>query len=1509
MPERQGLYDPADEHDACGMGFVAHVHGAKSRRIVQDALTLLRNLSHRGASGSDPDTGDGAGILLQIPHAFLRRECGPCRVPLPEPGAYGVGMTFLPAGRVQRQRCEDIIIAAAAREGCTVLGWRTVPTDGRHAGEEARRAQPLIRQFFIARSVLPVEADAGESFERTLYLVRKRVESDVRVARLPCYIVSLSSRTIIYKGMLHAEQLGRFYPDLSDEDVVSGLALVHSRFSTNTFPSWPLAHPYRFIAHNGEINTVRGNRHWMRMREAMLASPRFGDDIGVVRPVLTDGQSDSASLDNVLELLVLAGRPLAHAMAMLIPEAWEGDASMSADRRAFYEYHASLMEPWDGPAAIAFTDGRQIGAMLDRNGLRPARYCITDDDVVILASEAGALPATIGRIRAKGRLEPGRMLVVNTTQGRVLYDGDVKTALASLRPYRRWVEEQRVTLSADAPVAPEPWDPRSLARLQRAFGYTREELTMILAPMAHTGEEATGSMGNDTPLAVLSDRPQLLFAYFRQLFAQVTNPAIDPIREQLVMSLGMFLGPQHNLLDEKPEHARQIRLEQPVMGEGELHALRHTPELALRPVTLRALFPAHGGPEALAPALDALCSTAEAAVRAGAGILVLSDRDASAAYAAIPALLAVGAVHHHLGRRGLRPRTSLIVETGEAREVSHIALLVAYGASGVCPYLAFATLDDMVRRGDLPDAGDELHARAAYTKAVGKGLLKVLAKMGISTLQSYCGAQLCEAVGLDTAFVERHFTGTASRIGGIGVEVVAEESLRRHAMGFRGNSVDEEAPALNAGSDYHYRIDGEHHNWNPRTIATLQHAVRSGNVVTFREFSRLADEENARFTVRGLFDFVEREAVELNAVEPASEIVKRFVTGAMSFGSIGKEAHETLAIAMNRLGGRSNTGEGGEDPERFGTDRMSAIKQVASARFGVTTEYLVNASELQIKIAQGAKPGEGGQLPGAKVDEVIARTRCSTPGLTLISPPPHHDIYSIEDLKQLIHDLKNVNPLATVSVKLVSESGIGTIAAGVAKAHADLICISGDAGGTGAAPLSSIKHAAVPWELGLAEVQQTLLLNGLRGQVRLQTDGQLKTGRDVVVAALLGAEEFGFATAPLIAEGCVMMRKCHLNTCPVGIATQDPVLRAKFAGQPEHVLNYFFFVAEEVREHMARLGFRSVDQMVGRAEVLRARTLDDHWKARHLDLSSLLHVPVHGGAPDVTAPRRRVQPQDHGLDSVLDRALIALAAPALDRGERVSAALNIGNVHRSVGAMLSGEIARRRGQSGLPDGTITFRFKGAAGQSFGAFAARGLTLDLEGEANDYVGKGLSGGRIVVRAPSDAHFLPEETVIVGNTVLYGATSGEAFFGGQAGQRFAVRNSGATAVVEGVGDHGCEYMTGGVVVVLGRTGRNFAAGMSGGMAFVLDESDRKDFALRCNTAMVALAPVKQAEDRSLLRTLIEQHARLTRSARARYVLSRWEHIVRDFVAVVPVEVAAAARRGSVLPVRRAEGQRHG
>ncbi|MGZ3437725.1 MAG: glutamate synthase large subunit, partial [Gemmatimonadaceae bacterium] len=1338
----------------------------------------------------------------------------------------------------------------------------------------------------------------------------------------------------------------QFYLDLRETDIASAIAMVHSRFSTNTFPSWRLAHPYRFLCHNGEINTLRGNLSWMRVRESIMFSSRFGGRLAALLPVCGEKQSDSASLDNALELLTLAGRPLAHAMAMLIPEAWEGHATMSPERRAFYEYHASLMEPWDGPAAVAFTDGRQIAAMLDRNGLRPARYVVTADDFVVLASEAGALDIPVSNIRAKGRLEPGKMLVVNTTQGRVLDDEAIKMELASVRPYHRWVTEQKVDLadlvSKQKEVQlPTERDPRSelnedlrteklhddrslpLHVLQRAFGYTADELKMVLGPMGEAGEEPAGSMGNDTPLAVLSKRPQLLFSYFRQMFAQVTNPAIDPIREQLVMSLAMNLGPQGNLLEETAEHAKQIRITQPVLSEPAMDALRGVTDPTLRAITLPALFPVAGGVDALAIAVDELCRAASKAVAAGYGVLILSDRETSALYAPIPAPLAMSAVHHHLIREGFRWRVSLVAETGEAREVSHVALLVAYGASAVHPYLALETVASLAR----PEAaGDKPHGVAAqerYIKAIGKGLLKVMSKMGISTLQSYCGAQLWEAVGLSELLVERHFAGTPSRVGGIDMDLIAEETLRRHRFAFDDafdvESASENAFALDNGSpfplpasrldpggEYQYRVQGEHHNWNPMTIAKLQHATRGDSYSTFKEFSALANDETRRqSTLRGLLDFVEREPVPLDEVEPASAITRRFCTGAMSFGSLGVEAHQTLAIAMNRLGGRSNSGEGGEDPARFGTDRNSAIKQVASARFGVTAEYLVNASELQIKIAQGAKPGEGGQLPGHKVDAVIAKTRHSVAGVTLISPPPHHDIYSIEDLSQLIYDLKAIAPKAAVSVKLVAEAGVGTVAAGVAKARADLILISGDSGGTGASPLSSIMRAGSPWELGLAETQQTLVINGLRARVRLQTDGQLKTGRDVVVAALLGADEYGFATAPLIVEGCVMMRKCHLNTCPVGIATQDPELRARFSGQPEHVVNYFFFIAEEVRELMARLGFRTMDEMIGRSDVLHAPPSIDNAKANTLDLGALLHLamPATRTNPDRVARHHvRLRLDQSEEEGTMNRRLVELAQPALGQRDQVKATLAITNSDRAVGATLAGEIARRYGNAGLPDDTIALKFNGSAGQSFGAFAAHGMSLELEGEANDYVGKGLSGGRLVVRHPRMAQFIPDQTVLIGNTVLYGATSGEAYFAGVAGERFAVRNSGAIAVVEGVGDHGCEYMTGGTVVVLGRTGRNFAAGMSGGMAFVLDEFGELE--QHCNKGMVELSHVTDFGELEVLRRLVEQHARYTGSARAKRELGRWDRAQRLFVSVVPTEYRKALERRADIATPAAE-----
>jgi glutamate synthase domain-containing protein 2/glutamate synthase domain-containing protein 1/glutamate synthase domain-containing protein 3 len=1463
------LYDPANEHDSCGIGFVAHLRGERSHAVVRDALVLLDNLSHRSATAGG--NGDGAGILLQLPHAFLRAAAHDLGIALPELGAYGVGMFFLPRDESARGEAIARVGAIVAERGWRVLGWRDVPVDEESLTPAAREARPSIHQCFVAPAALEREADDPSAIERTLFVIRRAIERDAlgaRDGRPSWYVASLSSRTIVYKGRLRPDQLARFYPDLADWRVVSGLALVHSRFSTNTFPSWPLAHPYRLVCHNGEINTLRGNVSWMRAREAELASARFDGGVDELLPIVQPAQSDSASLDNVLELLVHSGRPIAQAMAMLVPEAWERDDNMPADRRAFYEYHSALMEPWDGPAAIAFTDGRHVGAVQDRNGLRPARWIVTDDDLVVLASEAGAFAVPPSRVREKGRLQPGRMLLVNTTQGRVLHDDEIKSELSSVRPYRRWLNDQQLDLETEIGRVAKSSDGMTndaLRRAQRAFGYTREELAMILEPMAANGEEAIGSMGNDTPFAVLSERPQLLYSYFRQSFAQVTNPPIDPIREQLVMSLGMRLGPQRNVLDETPEHARQIVVEHPILTARGIAALRGINESGLTAVTLPALFDS-GAPTHLERDLDALCDAALAAANAGHGVLILSDRGADRDRAPIPSLLAVAAVHHHLIRAGCRARVSIVAESGDAREVSHIALLFAYGASAVHPYVALAT-------------AATFDGAKHYVKAVEKGLLKILSKMGISTLRSYTGAQIWEAVGLDRAMIERYFSGTASRIGGIGLESIAADVSRRRA------ACDDET-LLDAGGEYHYRIQGEHHNWSPRVIAMLQRATRENLATTFREFTRLADDAHRDHTLRGLLEFTEREAVPLKEVEPATSIVRRFATGAMSFGSISAEAHETLAVAMNRIGGRSNTGEGGEDPARFGTERNSAIKQVASARFGVTAEYLVNADELQIKIAQGAKPGEGGQLPGHKVDEMIAKTRHSTAGVTLISPPPHHDIYSIEDLKQLVYDLRCVNPSATISVKLVAESGVGTVAAGVVKADADLVVISGDSGGTGASPLSSIKRAGVPWELGLAETQQTLVLNDLRGRVRLQADGQLKTGRDVVIAALLGADEFGFATAPLIVEGCVMMRKCHLNTCPVGIATQDPVLRAKFAGRAEHVVNYFFFVAEEVRELMASLGFRTFDEMVGRTDVLRQRADIASPKARTLDLGPLLHAANLLGEDRA---RRHTGKGSSAAVATLDASLLALVSPALERGEPVGASAPVRNVQRAIGAAISGEIARRHGAAGLEPDTIALRLVGSAGQSFGAFAARGLTLELEGEANDYVGKGLSGGRLIVRPPKEARVLPDATVIVGNTALYGATSGEAFIGGAAGERFAVRNSGATVVVEGVGDHGCEYMTGGVVVVLGSVGRNFGAGMSGGIAYVLDETGA--FRERVASPSFEVSAVSDIDDRQDVRTLLERHVRYTGSRRARHLLSNWNEAARRLVRVMPVEYKRA------------------
>ncbi len=1488
LPEAQGLYDPSRERDACGIGFVASIQGEKSHDIILKGIQVLINLAHRGACGCDPVTGDGAGILIQIPHGFFERECGRLGFTLPLPGEYGVGMVFLPVEMHQRLNCEGIVERIVREEGLSVIGWRDTPIDSDAIGRIARASQPYIQQIFI-RHAPGMDQD---TLERRLYVIRKRAEAEVAVSdihdRSFFYIPSLSSRTIVYKGLLLAPQIAHFYKELSDPAVISALCLVHQRFSTNTFPTWHLAHPFRFLCHNGEINTVRGNVAWMDARQSVLSSAVFGDDFKKLFPVETPGGSDSAMLDNAVELLHLSGRSLPHAMAMLIPEAWAGDPSMPEEKRAFYEYHASMMEPWDGPAAIAFTDGRIIGATLDRNGLRPARYMVTEGGLVIMASETGVLPVKPEEVRLKGRLQPGRMFLVDTEEGRIVPDEEIKHKLSRRQPYGQWLKENQLTLEQ----LPDPprWHPSDLDSVrfrQRAFGYSDEDLRMILSPMAIDGQEPIGSMGTDTPLACLSDKPQPLFNYFKQLFAQVTNPAIDPIREEMVMSLISFIGSEGNLLEETPQHCHMLKLESPILNNYDLEKLRRVSRGDFLATTLSMLFRVDGGERELERALDNLCRSASLAIQSGYTLLILSDRGLEKDYAPIPSLLALTAVHNHLVREKNRTQVALIVESGEPREVMHFALLLGYGASAVNPYLAVETLEDMHRKGHFPPTLTLPYALKNYTKAISKGLLKVMSKMGISTLQSYQGAQCFEVIGLNRSTVEKYFTGTSSRIEGVGLDVIAREARLRHEVAFR--PVTESETDLESGGNYHFRVGGEYHLFNPATISKLQHAVRNRNYETYKEYTELINNQNRQLcTLRGLMKLKKAASpLALEEVEPAEEIVKRFATGAMSYGSISKEAHETLAIAMNRIGGRSNTGEGGEDEERFrpgpdGESRRSAIKQVASGRFGVTANYLVNADELQIKVAQGAKPGEGGQLPGHKVDEVIARVRHSIPGVGLISPPPHHDIYSIEDLAQLIYDLKNVNPQARISVKLVAEVGVGVVAAGVAKAHADLVLISGHDGGTGASPLTSIKHAGIPWELGLSETQQVLVMNDLRSRIRVQTDGKLQTGRDVAIAALLGAEEFGFSTAPLVTLGCIMMRKCHLNTCPVGIATQDPALRAKFRGQPEHLINFFFFIAQEVRSIMAEMGFRTMDEMVGRVDRLDLRDSIEHWKAKGLDLSSIFYGPP---VPSRVG-RRCLIAQDHGIEQALDYKLIDHAREALETGSAMELKIPIRNIHRTVGAMLSGEIARRFGSAGLPDRTIRFHFTGSAGQSFGAFLAKGVDLTLEGDANDYVGKGLSGGRIVVFPPRGSAFQADQNIIVGNVVLYGATSGEAFFNGMAGERFAVRNSGATAVVEGVGDHGCEYMTRGLIVVLGPTGRNFAAGMTGGIAYVLDETG--DFAAgKCNRSGVDLEAVSGKEDTAQLKKLIECHEKLTGSPKARAILESWDQSLEKFLKVFPHE----------------------
>ncbi len=1486
LPPKQGLYDPQFEHDACGVGFVVDIQGRKSHRILQQAIQVLKNLDHRGACGCEVNTGDGAGLLLQMPHKFLLEAGKKARIDLPAPGEYGCGIVFLPRNVALRRRLEERFGDIIESEGLTLLGWRTVPTHNKMLGETARSYEPFMRQVFIGRNA---ETTDDLAFERKLYVIRKRAYSEIRESTLAgaefWYVCSLSCKTLVYKGMLLTQQLDQYFPDLQNPNVETALALVHSRFSTNTFPSWDRAHPYRYIAHNGEINTLRGNINWMRAREALFKSELFGEDIAKIPPIVNPNGSDSAMFDNVLELLVLAGRSLPHAVMMMIPEPWQNHATMDDAKRAFYQYHSSLMEPWDGPASIAFTDGKKIGAVLDRNGLRPSRYYVTKDGLVVMASEAGVLDIPPENVLRKGRLQPGRLFLVDTEEGRIVEDEEIKRQIASERPYRQWLDEHLLYLEKlpAAPEGPAP-DHKTLLQRQMAFGYTFEDQRVLMAPMGHDGVEAVGSMGNDTPLAALSGKPRLLFDYFKQLFAQVTNPPIDCIREELITASEVWLGTEGNLLEPQPAACRRLELKGPILTNEEFAKLRHLELPGLRVGVLSSLFRVTRGERGLVDALEDMWATARRMIESESiNVLILSDRGVNRQFAPIPSLLAVSSLHHYLIREGLRTRASIVIESGEPREVHHFSLLIGYGASAVNPYLAFETLDEMVGGGMLPDV-DHKTACKNYAKAATKGVVKVMSKMGVSAVQSYHGAQLFEAVGLRQDLIDEHFTWTASRIGGIGMEVVAKEVLMRHRAAFPQRPVN--GQALPAGGQYQWRADGEFHLFSPESIHRLQKAVRTENYATYKSYAQLIDDQSARLcTLRGLLDFKPGKAIPLSEVEPVENILRRFKSGAMSYGSISKEAHETLAIAMNRIGGKSNTGEGGEDPERYiplpnGDSKNSAIKQVASGRFGVTSEYLVNARELQIKMAQGAKPGEGGQLPGSKVYPWIAKTRLTTAGVGLISPPPHHDIYSIEDLKELIHDLKNASREARISVKLVAEVGVGTIAAGVAKAHADVVLISGHDGGTGASPQTSIAHAGLPWELGLAETHQTLVLNNLRSRIAVETDGQLKTGRDVVVAALLGAEEFGFATAPLVAVGCIMMRVCHLNTCPVGVATQDPKLRERFTGKPEHAVNFMRFVAEDMREYMAQLGFRTVEEMIGRVDRLEPRKAIAHWKARGFDFSNILYQPDVG--PEVG--RFCQIPQDHGLDKSLDvTTLLELCKPAIERGEKVSAELPIRNINRVVGTITGSEITKKWGAQGLPEDTITLKFNGSAGQSFGAFMPKGMTFLLEGDANDYCGKGLSGGKIIVKPPAKSTFVAEDNNIIGNVALSGATDGEAYFRGLAGERCAVRNSGVDAVVEAVGDHGCEYMTGGHVVVLGPAGRNFGAGMSGGIAYVLDE--RGDFADNVNLQMVGTEPLTEPAEIAKVRGLVEQHLQWTSSSRARQVLDNWDANVKRFVKVVP------------------------
>ncbi|MBI5284671.1 MAG: glutamate synthase large subunit [Chloroflexi bacterium] len=1482
LPAASGLYDPRFEHDACGVGFVVDVTGAKSHDIVCTALGALCNLDHRGASGAEVNTGDGAGILIQVPDAFLREVT---RFSLPPAGAYGVGLAFLPIEAVAADKARVAVEGLAEEQGLRVIGWRRVPIDDAMIGPTARGVMPSFWHCFVTDPAGSLDID----LDRKLFVLRKRTEHEI-CGELPVYFSSLSSRTLVYKGMLTAPQLGEFFPDLRDPRIVSALALVHSRFSTNTFPSWPLAHPYRFLAHNGEINTLQGNRNWMRARHAQISTPLI-PELERTFPVITAGSSDTMSFDECLELLHLSGRSLAHGVLMMIPEAWENHATMPAAKRAFYRYHASLIEPWDGPASIAFTDGTVIGAVLDRNGLRPSRYWVTDDNRVIMASETGVVDIDPARVVKKGRLQPGKMFLVDTSLGRIVGDEEIKASLAAAHPYEQWCEQGLVHLS-DLPDREHiVYSHQSVVRLQETFGYTHEELKLLVAPMAKAGAEAIGSMGTDTPVAVLSERPRLLFDYFQQLFAQVTNPPLDAIREELVTSLASTIGAEGNLLDSDPDACHQIALPFPILDNDELAKLIHInedgdrPEFAARVIS--GFFRVAGGGTALREALDRVCAEASAAIDQGARVIVLSDRYSGPGLAPIPSLLLVSAVHHHLIRDLKRTKVGLVLETGDAREVHHMALLIGYGAGAINPYLAFESIEDLIAQGLYGlDGMEPRQAIKNYVKAAGKGVLKVMSKMGISTVASYRAAQVFEAIGLGHELVDEYFTGTVSRLGGIGLDEIAEEVARRHRRAYAPRPTELAHRDLDPGGDYRWRREGEYHLFNPETVFKLQHATRSGRYDIFKEYTRLVDDQSKRLaTLRGLFALREgvRPPVPIDEVEPAKEILKRFATGAMSYGSISKEVHETLAIAMNRIGGKSNTGEGGEDPDRYVIDangdlRRSAVHQVASGRFGVTSEYLVNADDLQIKMAQGAKPGEGGQLPGHKVYPWIAKTRYSTPGVGLISPPPHHDIYSIEDIKQLIHDLKNANPAARVHVKLVAQVGVGTVAAGVAKAHSDVVLISGHDGGTGASPLTSIKHAGAPWELGLAETQQTLMRNGLRDRIVVQVDGQLKTGRDVLIAALLGGEEFGFGTAPLVVSGCVMMRVCHLDTCPVGIATQNPELRERFSGKPEFIVNFFEFLAEEVREYLAALGFRSIAEAIGHAEVLDVRAAIDHWKAHGLDLAPILEEAENPYESQAYCSRG----QDHGLDRALDRMLIELADTALADGTAVEIEAPVRNTNRSVGTMLGSELTKRWGGAGLPDNTIRIHLRGSAGQSFGAFVPRGITLRLEGDANDYTGKGLSGGVVIVHPDRNALFVAEDNIIAGNVVLYGATSGEAYVRGRVGERFCVRNSGATAVVEGIGDHGCEYMTGGRVVVLGSTGRNFAAGMSGGIAYVYDPDAR--FPALINYQMVELEPLTD-DDREWLRTTVERHRELTGSDVADRLLTQWESEVESFRKVMP------------------------